>query len=87
MQHTILTLIAAARPAVVSDEVETGWLIEGWDSKARALKAGWWTLEGENGGWTTDSTRALRFARNADAQAYIDHIGWTEALPSEHRWG
>jgi hypothetical protein len=67
--------------------IEVAWLIEEWDSKSSAFKARWWTLNGENGEWTKDSLRALRFARKIDAQAYIDDLGWTEAIPTEHRWG
>lgn len=68
---------------------ESGWLIEGWDSKRDVLKAEWWGLgrELEDGfGWTKDSLKALRFARQVDAQAYIDETGWTEAKPTEHQW-
>ena len=36
--------------------------------------------------WTTDSTKALRFARKADAEAFIAWNGWTEAFASEHMW-
>lgn len=65
---------------------ETGWLIEAWDSKRDELKARWWAagFEAEDapGVWTNDSTKALRFARECDAQAYIDETGWTEAKPT-----
>lgn len=50
----------------------------------------WWSLtdaDGENGHWTKDSVKALRFARKEDAQAYIDEAGWTEPVPTEHQWG
>ncbi len=67
---------------------ESGWLIEAWDSKRGQFKAEWWTLFcDENGDWTKDSTKALRFSREIDAQAYIDDVGWTEAKPTEHGWG
>jgi hypothetical protein len=36
--------------------------------------------------WTPDANKALRFARREDAQAYIEHIGWTEPKPVEHMW-
>lgn len=36
--------------------------------------------------WTFDANKALRFARREDAQAYIDHIGWTVPKPVEHMW-
>ncbi len=70
---------------------ETGWLIEACNVLTGAFLAKWWSLDlpgHEDGhGWTKDSARALRFARESDAQAYIDDIGWTEAKPTEHAWG
>lgn len=74
-----------------SEPSSQGWLIELWDHKTGVFAAQWWSLdlpEEEDGrGWTKDSLRALRFARECDAQAYIDEIGWTEAKPTEHSWG
>ena len=61
---------------------ETGWLIEQCSSKTGAFKALWW--DGED--WTSDSTKAIRYARAQDAQREIDVVGWTEASPSEHQW-
>lgn len=57
---------------------ENGWLIE-----QRGNVPCWWDGEGE---WTTDSRKALRFARKQDAETYIDEVGWTEAFASEHIW-
>lgn len=77
-------------PSPETPESGGGWLIEAWDSNADAFGAKWWALglDNEDGcGWTTDSLKALRFARACDAQAYIDDIGWTEAKPTEHGWG
>lgn len=68
---------------------EVGWLIEAWNSRTGQFGAMWWGLgdDHEDGfGWTKDSLRALRFARECDAQAYINETGWTEAKPTEHRW-
>jgi hypothetical protein len=70
---------------------ESGWLIEAWDSKRNELKAKWWSVThdgscDEHWDWVSDSTRALRFARECDAQAYIKDMGWTEAKPTEHEW-
>jgi hypothetical protein len=93
--------IRAETPAEESSEQvasapEAGWLIEQWNSKRNEFQARWWSLgsSGETdpdwetlGSWTIDSTQALRFAREADAQAYIDATGWTEAKPTDHRWG
>lgn len=70
---------------------ESGWLIEAWNSKTGELLAKWFNLSGFLDGvwpeWTADTTIALRFARECDAQAYIDETGWTEAKPIEHGWG
>lgn len=74
-----LAEIAAANPAP-----ETGWLIE-----LRGGPPQWWYLgeDGEDGqGWTSDSLKALRFARKQDAEAYIGNVGWTEAFATEHEW-
>jgi len=70
-----------AHPAPAT--VESGWLIE-----LKGTAPSWAILNPQDYDehWTTDSTRAIRFAREVDAQAYIDHIGWTEAFPSEHIW-
>lgn len=62
---------------------ETGWLIE-----LKGQTPQWATVNPNDYDehWTGDASKALRFARKEDAQAYIDHIGWTEAFPSEHMW-
>jgi hypothetical protein len=64
---------------------ETGWLCE------MPLSTGpeWWSItdtEGEGGYFTKDSTKALRFARKEDAEAYIEDAGWTEIVATEHEW-
>jgi hypothetical protein len=73
-----------------SSEVERGWLIEEWASKTGTFRARWWSLEAGDddvpGSWSADVNAALRFARERDAQAYIDDTGWTEAKPTEHMW-
>lgn len=71
----------------MADIPETGWLVE---LQSRSGPPTWWSLtdtEGEGGYFTTDSLKALRFARREDAQAYIDDVGWTETIPTEHQWG
>ncbi len=61
---------------------ELGWLIE-----LRGDVPKWWSLDhSPEPDWTQDASRALRFARKADADAYISDIGWTEAFASEHMW-
>lgn len=64
---------------------ETGWLLE-W---LHGTGPEWWTLansQGQGGYFAKDSIKALRFARKEDAQAYIDDVGWTEIVPTEHEW-
>jgi hypothetical protein len=73
--------LSQAQPAPL---VETGWLIE--------MRSGTpqWFYPGEDGEdgqrWTTDSLEALRFARKVDAEAYIEDLGWTGVVASEHQW-
>lgn len=78
------TLIPA-KPAVEVVEAlkdETAWLIE-----LRGNEPKWWSLLQEpEPDWTRDASKALRFARKQDAEAYINDIGWTEAFASEHMW-
>jgi len=71
----------------MSENPETGWLCE---MPSRSGPPTWWSLtdtEGDGGYFTSDSSKALRFARKEDAQAYIDEAGWTEIIPTEHQWG
>jgi hypothetical protein len=69
---------------------ETGWLLEqklnGW--------SWWWTgtrIEGCRI-WTTDASRAVRFARKEDAERTRDVLrkygvaGMLEAIATEHMW-
>ncbi len=62
---------------------ETGWLAE-----LKGSVPSWAVLNPDDYDehWTTDSTKAIRFARCEDAQAFIDHNGWTEVFASEHIW-
>lgn len=64
---------------------ETGWLIELLPSVASQPT---WYGETDEGalGWTTDSLKAVRFARSEDAQRVMECEGFTEAHPSDHRW-
>lgn len=80
---------ALARRAQPGGGEESGWLVEKWNSKSGEFGAEWWSIHPsfEDGcGWTKDSSIALRFARQTDAQSYINEIGWTEAKPTEHAW-
>lgn len=71
-----------ARTANEHSRQETAWLVELKGSRPEwAMVSTDWD---EN--WTTDSLKAIRFARRADAEAYIEHYGWTAAFASEHMW-
>lgn len=62
---------------------ERGWLCERQDGGSPA----WWTPLGDDGGeWVSDASKALRFAREVDAEAYIEEAGWTDVIPTEHIW-
>ncbi len=66
--------------------LETGWLVEG---KHLDSSAHWYTLgeEYEDGfEWTKEAHRALRFARKIDAENFINDIGWTDVVATEHMW-
>ena len=69
---------AALDPATVD---ETAWLIETDEGGS----INYFQLAHDDD-WSFDANKALRFARREDAQAYIDHIGWTEPRPVEHMW-
>lgn len=72
----------AQEPVAVPAGDEIGWLIE-----LKAQRPTWWCLGwDEEPGWSTDASKALRFARRVDAEAYIEDIGWTDAFASEHIW-
>lgn len=60
---------------------ETGWLIE-----LKRRTPTWFQLAYDDVHWTADASKAIRFARKQDAEAYIANIGWTEAFASEHMW-
>lgn len=64
---------------------ETGWLIE---LQGEPSPTWWGRVDNEDGvnGWTTDHAKAIRFARAQDAQAIIDEVGWTRAIPTDHMW-
>lgn len=61
----------------------TGWLIEKDDPPVYAILS-----DDYDEHWTPDASLALRFARQEDAQAYSDHIGWTSppVRTTEHMW-
>lgn len=82
-QQIAAKMIAKIDAAIAKPSAQRGWLIE-----LRGQRPSWAIVDPNDYDehWTTDSARALRFARREDAQTYIDHIGWTEAFPSEHIW-
>ena len=62
---------------------ETGWLIE---LKPSVVTTPVWFQLVSDDDWTSDASKALRFARKQDAEAYIESVGWTGAFSSEHEW-
>lgn len=62
---------------------ETGWLIEMNDPPVYHIVS-----SDHDEHWTADANAALRFARREDAQAYVEHIGWTSppVRVAEHMW-
>jgi hypothetical protein len=76
----IIARIDAAHPA---PHEETGWLVE-----LKGQTPSWSTIfAGDyDDHWTEDSTKAIRFARKVDAEAWIAWHGWTEVFASEHIW-
>jgi hypothetical protein len=68
----------------MSDELEAiGWLVEKDDPPVYATVS-----DDYDEHWTADANKALRFARQQDAQAYSDHVGWTSppVRVVEHMW-
>lgn len=63
---------------------ETGWLIE--FSQRVSAQPAWYGKTDDGLGQTTDSLKAIRFAREEDAEAVIEDMGWTEARATEHMW-
>lgn len=65
------------------NEPESGWLIEKDDPPVYTVLTADYDEH-----WTSDASKALRFARQEDAQAYSDHIGWTSppVRVAEHIW-
>jgi hypothetical protein len=64
--------------------VEAGWLVE--FSRAFSGRVQYWGRTEEGLGLTTESIDALRFARQRDAEDFIEDNGWTECKAVEHQW-
>jgi hypothetical protein len=82
--NRIVSKYAASSSLSVGEREQTGWLIE-----LKGARPTWWSLTDagdDAAGWVTDAGLALRFARKSDAEAYIQDMGWTEAVASEHVW-
>lgn len=62
---------------------ETGWLCEQQDDNGGSP---WYHIL-EEPHWTQDASKAIRFARKVDAEAYIEDMGWCyDIKPVEHMW-
>lgn len=70
------------RLPIVTASDETAWLIEFFGQGEPT----YYGKTDELLGMTADHRAAIRFARQQDAQAVIDDIGWTEAQAIEHTW-
>lgn len=66
---------------------ETAWLIEmveqSEDNKPPSPR--WWH-PGPNLGWVWDANKALRFARQKDAEDYIASTPFLSGKATEHKW-
>jgi hypothetical protein len=72
--------LALARKGAAKDE--TGWLCE---LPSSAFGPSWWCVPEHE--FTTDASKALRFARKQDAEDYIAETGeWTDVIATEHMW-
>ena len=61
---------------------EAGWLCE---LPSTAFGPSWWCVPEHE--FTTDASKALRFARKQDAEDYIAETGeWTDVIATEHMW-
>ena len=71
-----------------SDKTEFAWVIERGDSSPDAPT--YWTgpssLSGEDGGWSQDSTDAIRFAREEDARKVAYYFRRPNCRICEHGW-
>jgi hypothetical protein len=74
---------------------QTGWLIERranhtnqpiWYSVLACTEWDWKQAIDPPMLWTTDASKALRFARQTDAEAFIKFKGFQHALATEHMW-
>lgn len=61
---------------------ESAWLIE-----RRTPSLQWLFVDGEIFSWTSDSLKAIRFARRADAEQVASVIGEDAEYVTEHAWG
>ena len=72
VERYTIPLYAHPQPQPMTDAArDAAWLIE-WPAE-ESMPARWWNPL-PNMGWVTDATRAVRFARKDDAEAYI-HCG------------
>lgn len=80
--ETVDRAIAMKRELEALKSVEIAWLIEMPFEVPR-----WW----EGSAWTTDSRRAVRFARREDAERarreWLPRVDSADAIVTEHQWG
>lgn len=75
----------------MSETTETGWLIERlsppeWYAGGPCTRWQWRHEIDAPDLWTTDASKALRFARKQDAETLIHFEGYIGAIATEHQW-
>lgn len=83
VETVTVTPLYTAPPADAGMREALGWLIEKDNPPVYHLLSADYDEQ-----WTGDAGRAVRFAREEDAQAYVDHVGWTTppVRVVEHMW-
>ena len=83
----LMSILEGALEAEPSARLVSGWLVEWPGTLDQPVR--WWHPER---GWTIDASRAIRFARKEDAEAYIERPGgggagrMNQAIATEHVW-
>lgn len=75
------------------DKTETGWLIECigtphpiWYAAGPRSRWEWQRTLDTPYAWTTDASKALRFARKEDAETLIHLESFQQVIATEHAW-
>lgn len=72
--------VASLLPTAGQDAAVLAWLVE----SVVSTTPNWWSLKHK---WTADASKAIRFCRKQDAEAFIDlHCLQPVAVAAEHMW-